>query len=112
MRVLITGSRDYTRGDIIEDCIRACEATLIIQGGQRGADQLAILAATRIGIPYLTFWADWKKHGKAAGPLRNQQMIDEGKPDIVLAFPLPGSRGTWDMIRRARKAGIIFRVFE
>ena len=49
--------------------------------------------------------ADWAAHGKAAGPIRNQQMVEAGA-DICLAFPLPGSKGTKDCMERARKAGI------
>lgn len=58
---------------------------------------------------HLQFPADWSRHGKAAGPIRNQQMLDEGKPDIVVAItdkPLEESRGTADMVRRAQAAGI------
>lgn len=52
--------------------------------------------------------ADWEKYGKVAGPIRNQQMLDEGKPDVVYAFTddLSNSRGTADMCRRANKAGV------
>ena len=52
--------------------------------------------------------ADWAKHGRKAGPIRNQRMIDEGRPDLVVAFP--GGTGTADMVERARVAGI--RVIE
>ena len=48
--------------------------------------------------------ADWATHGKKAGPLRNQRMIDEGHPDLVIAFP--GGKGTDDMTRRALAAGV------
>lgn len=50
------------------------------------------------------FPADWDTHNKSAGPRRNQQMVDEGQPDFVVAFP--GGAGTADMINRARAAGI------
>jgi hypothetical protein len=76
----------------------------IIQGGARGADRLAFIWAGRQLIQTETFLADWKTHGKAAGPIRNQRMIDEGKPDLVVAFP--GGKGTADMVRRAKAAGI------
>lgn len=52
-------------------------------------------------------FADWKTHGRAAGPIRNQRMIDEWKPTLVIAFA--GGRGTADMIRRAKAAGIEVR---
>ena len=49
--------------------------------------------------------ADWSTHGRAAGPIRNQQMVDRGA-DICLAFPTSSSIGTWDCVRRAKAAGI------
>lgn len=104
MRVLVCGGRDYN------DCVRVglqlrmLKATQVIEGGATGADYCAAHWAAKAGIPVETYPADWKTHGKAAGPIRNQQMIDEGKPDVVIAFP--GGRGTADMVRRAQSAGI------
>jgi hypothetical protein len=81
--------------------------TVIVHGGADGADALADQAALLWGLQRDVYRADWSKHGKAAGPIRNQRMIDEGKPDRVIAFRMPGeSRGTDDMIRRAQVAGI------
>lgn len=77
---------------------------VVIHGGARGADSIAGDFATGMGCEVLVFPAEWGKHGYAAGPIRNQQMIDEGKPDLVLAFP--GGRGTADMVRRAEAAKI------
>ena len=51
--------------------------------------------------------ADWRTHGRAAGPLRNARMIAEGKPDLVIAFK--GNRGTQDCCRKAEAAGIPVR---
>jgi hypothetical protein len=51
--------------------------------------------------------ADWEKLGRSAGPIRNQAMLDEGRPDLVVAFP--GHHGTADMVRRARAAGVMRR---
>jgi hypothetical protein len=50
------------------------------------------------------FPADWEKYGKAAGPIRNQQILVEGKPDLVVAFQ--GGRGTANMVSRAQQAGV------
>ena len=69
-----------------------------------GADRLGERFAKANNCELLVFPADWNKFGKAAGFIRNQQMIDEGKPDLVVA--LPGGRGTADMVRRAKKHGI------
>lgn len=76
----------------------------IITGGCYGVDAVARDWAITNWCLYKEFAADWKAYGKAAGPMRNQRMLDEGRPDFVIAFP--GSSGTHDMIRRAEKAGI------
>jgi ABC-type sugar transport system substrate-binding protein len=77
--------------------------TCLINGGCHGADQLARNWAKKFGVTQETYPADWSK-GRIAGPIRNQEMIDRGKPDLVIAFP--GGKGTADMVRRAREAGI------
>ena len=110
MRILVCGGRDY--GEHYEERLNirrvlnqyADEEVTIIEGGARGADTEARIWAGMFNKPCLHFPAGWKEHGKAAGPIRNQQMLDEGKPDLVIAFP--GGRGTADMISRAKKAGV------
>ena len=77
--------------------------TTLIHGGAPGADALAASWALANGLSILSFVADWKTHGRAAGPIRNQQMIEE-TPDLVIAFR--GGAGTADMVRRARDVGI------
>lgn len=76
----------------------------IIEGDARGADKWAGKWAKTNGITNTKFPADWDTHGKAAGFIRNAQMLDEGKPSLVVAFP--GGNGTQDMIERAKKAGL------
>jgi hypothetical protein len=78
--------------------------SMVIQGGASGADAGAAEWAKRSDVELRTFPANWRKYGKRAGPLRNQRMIDEGKPEAVIAFA--GGRGTADMIERAQAAGI------
>ena len=82
--------------------------TEVIHGGARGADYVMGEIAKAAGLPVSIYPADWRKHGKKAGPIRNQLMLDDGKPDCVLAYP--GGRGTADMVRRAKVAGV--RVVE
>ncbi len=87
----------------------------VIGGGARGADWIARNFAVSQRWSNEEFVADWTRHGKGAGPIRNQQMLDEGEPRLVLAFvnkPLAESRGTADMVRRARAAGITTYVIE
>lgn len=71
-----------------------------------GADTLAKEYAIRRGISVSAFPALWGKHGKSAGPIRNNQMLTEGKPELVIAFRGPNSRGTQNMIDQAKKAGV------
>lgn len=82
----------------------ATPITAIIHGGASGADTMAHRWAGMIAKPVDVYPASWCKHGRAAGPIRNQQMIDDGKPDLVIAFP--GGKGTADMVRKAEAAGI------
>ena len=118
MRILVTGSRNWTDRWAMEGALGEViggDPAVILHGDADGADALAsyiiIEWAKDCGIWGLErFPADWDKHGKAAGPIRNAQMLTEGKPDICLAFPLPGSKGTWDMIRKANEAGIEVRI--
>jgi YspA, cpYpsA-related SLOG family len=65
--------------------------TAIISGGARGADALAIEWAREQDIRHEVYAADWVSYGRKAGPIRNQQMIDEVSPDIVVAFPAHAS---------------------
>jgi hypothetical protein len=77
---------------------------MVIAGGARGADTLAAQWAADRGIPAEVYMADWQGQGRKAGPIRNQRMLDEGRPDLVAAFP--GGKGTAGMMALARKAGV------
>lgn len=115
METIISGSRRITDIRIVEDAIRASgfKVSLVIEGGQRtyddsdwpvgGIDYLAQLWAIRHEVPCHTERADWPKHRKAAGPIRNRKMAALGKQ--LIAIPDPDSRGTIDMIEAAREAG-------
>jgi len=76
-------------------------------GMARGADMLAWQWAHDFGIPTCEFPADWDRHRRSAGTIRNEQMLREGKPDLVIAFP--GGRGTAHMVRIAKAAGVPVR---
>ena len=108
MRVLVCGGRNFndalTLGSWLGGIHKDHGITQIIHGGARGADTMAGQFAKWAKIPVRVFPADWKRDGKAAGPIRNSQMLSEGKPDLVVAFD--GGKGTADMIAKARKAGV------
>lgn len=112
MRVLVCGGRDFEDYQFAQEKLdklhRSIDITHVISGHAKGADQLGEMWAEENCTPFTCYPANWDKHRKAAGPIRNQQMLDEGKPDVVLAFP--GGRGTADMVKRAKKAGV--RVIE
>ncbi len=119
MRILVCGSRTYPIDFLLPTILDAYRAQagylVVIDGGARGADAHAHDWAVRREVRSDRYRADWDTHGKAAGPIRNQQMLDEGEPDLVLAFvdkPLAESKGTADMVRRARKAGVPVYVIE
>lgn len=108
-RVVVTGGRDF------DDILAVVGAfhdygpfDVVAHGGARGADQLAASVARVNRIPTVEYAADWKAHGRAAGPIRNREMLDHFRPDVVLAFP--GGRGTSDCVKAARERGI--RVIE
>ncbi len=110
MRVFVCGGRNYSDREAVFAALDAIwqsvplDTLLIIQGGADGADALAREWCRTTGEAYVNVPADWKAHGRAAGPIRNQCMLDEHKPNLVLAFP--GGRGTADMVRRALAAGV------
>lgn len=107
MRVLVCGGRDYSDKMALWSVLDAFgppEITEIVSGMARGADAFAAEWANRFGFPLHAFPADWTRDGKAAGPIRNQSMLDNGRPDAVIAFP--GGKGTDDMVRRANRAGV------
>jgi hypothetical protein len=84
------------------------EAVVVVHGHcPTGADHWADLWASETLDPEVSVErhpADWSR-GKRGGPERNARMVAAGA-DVCLAFPLPGSRGTVDCMRKAQAAGI------
>lgn len=104
VKVLVTGGRHYDRPDLVQKGLELYKCSELIVGDCRtGADRYAREWAREAGVPLRVFKADWDKYGKAAGPIRNSEMVAE-KPDLVLSFP--GGRGTADCSDKARAAGI------
>lgn len=108
MRILICGSRNWTNRKAIEDIIETMCPGIIIEGEAKGADTIASEIAQARHIQLLKFPAEWKLYGRGAGPIRNKKMLDEGKPDIVVAFHhnIKDSKGTADMLKQAREKNI------
>ncbi len=114
MRVLVCGGRDYSDWTTLKReldlAVRLSPVSLVIHGGASGADTLAGRWAEQRGFQVCIFPADWRRHGKAAGPIRNAAMLEHGRPDLVVAFP--GGSGTADMVRKARAAKVQVREVE
>lgn len=108
MRVLVTGGRNYLVADhvfaVLDELHAEIGISMLIEGGATGADACARTWAAAHEVPAETYPADWRVNGRAAGPLRNRRMLDEGQPDLVVAFP--GGRGTASMVAIARAAGV------
>lgn len=116
-RVLVTGSRDWQDpiriGDALIDQLPTDGTPMTVVCGDcpTGADATTrtwvqwVQSRTRSPVTCETHHADWHLHGKAAGPIRNQKMIDSGA-DICLSFIRGGSPGATDCTRRAEAAGI------
>jgi hypothetical protein len=106
-RALVCGGRDYNDRDAVYAALDHLHAehrfSMLIAGGARGADALAYEWATARGVPNEVYMADWAL-GPKAGPIRNQRMLDDGKPSLVIAFP--GGKGTAGMMAIARRAGV------
>lgn len=103
--LLITGSRDWPDVDAIRAALLAHGPGVVVHGGCRGADLQAAAVACVLGWPVEAHPADWRRLGLAAGPLRNREMVQRGAA-VCLAFPVLGSTGTLDCMRRAIAAGI------
>ena len=109
-RVLVCGGRNYADQGRVEQVLAEFEPseTMLINGGASGADDLAFkYAKSRRWREIETYFADWERHGRAAGMIRNREMLMKGAPDIVIAFP--GGKGTAGMVEIARAAKVTVR---
>lgn len=119
MRILVCGDRDWTNRELIAEVLVSIPFDTLIEGEARGADMLAREVAEEFSYSVeagsiLPFPADWNKYGKAAGPIRNSQMLREGKPALAVAFHnhIEESRGTADMLCKAEDAGVPYCLIE
>lgn len=108
MRYLFCGDRNWQSPYWIWRRIQQLpEGSVVIEGEQKGADRLSRIYAEARGLEVEKYEAQWEI-GPVAGPLRNTKMLDEGKPDVVIAFhnDIAKSKGTKDCIRRALERNI------
>lgn len=125
MVILACGDRNWTDRKLVTETLEYYrtnrpEPLTIVEGGARGADRMAgqwAAAARKKGVGWVRCSADWARYGKPAGHIRNQEMLDyllkaENQTVGVLAFhdDITSSRGTRDMVTRARLADVPVRI--
>lgn len=117
LRVLVCGDRHWNDRELIYAVLNTLAhnspgIATIIEGDAPGADRIAGAWASIECFPYEQCPADWEFYGRAAGPIRNGTMLAKGKPDLVIAFhdDIDNSKGTKDMLKQARLAGVPCRV--
>lgn len=106
MKILITGDRNWTDKQLIKEVLEFIpNITLVINGKARGADTAATLAAQELNISVKEYPANWATFGRAAGTIRNIEMFNNSKPNLVLAFHdnFMESKGTKHMCEYAMK---------
>ena len=107
MRIIVTGSHKSRDKEAVYQALDLLHerrgVSFLVQGAADGVDYFAWQWAKERGVPCGSYAADWHSLGRRAGPIRNQEMIDDGA-DGVVAFP--GGPGTRDCVKRAREAGI------
>ena len=110
MRVAIVGSREYLDLASVKNYVASLPPdTVVITGGARGVDTIAEQTARTCGLDVVVHPANWTLHGKAAGQIRNQIVVDDC--DRLVAFWDGTSPGTKGAISLASKAGKLDKVF-
>ena len=110
MKLVVTGGRDYQLTDadleFLDDLARKHGVDELIHGAASGADSAAAAWAERRMIPTRPVPAKWKQFGRAAGPMRNAELVAIAKREGAIVAAFPGNRGTANMIAQARAAGV------
>lgn len=116
--VLVTGSRDHPDPSVVYSALDDVDrvygiSTIVVGDCPSGADAYARSYSSYRGVALTVVEADWRTHGRKAGPIRNREMVDTYKPDVCLAFLWPGQacRGTRQCARYARTRGVETRLF-
>lgn len=120
MRILICGDRHWWKERPIREVLSWFDPQndVLIHGGAAGADSMSGYVAQKEfnwkEENIVVYPAEWTKFGKRAGPIRNRQMITEGKPDIVFAFHsnILLSKGTRDMMKACCYADVPVLLYE
>ena len=112
--IAIVGSRNFNNQKYFNLALESIQnqiknVTHFVSGGAKGADLMGQKWAEQKGLEIKIFYPDWNKHGRAAGVIRNTDIVKNS--DIIIAFPSKQGRGTQDSIRKATKLGKELYVF-
>ena len=116
--VICAGCRNFKDYSLLamtldQFCLDNLDADIeIISGTCRGADQLGEQYAKEQGLTCRQFPANWKKFGRAAGPIRNQEMAKKASHLIAFWDSNKSHSGTWSMIGIANKLGLQVKVVQ
>lgn len=111
MKTIIAGSRSITDYEVVKKAIKLAGFTIteIVSGGAAGVDKLGEKWAIENALPIKRFLPDWKTHGKAAGPIRNSEMVKYCDAAIICFDG--SSKGTQDTINKMQKAGKLVFIY-
>lgn len=108
--IAFTGGRTCSNDSDVYCLLRVLNPDTVFVGDADGLDRLVRTFCKHLNIPYTVFKADWGEHGRAAGPIRNKEMLQSGA-NILIAFP--GGKGTENCVKQAKELGItVLRVDE
>ena len=117
-RVIVCGCKDFSGREFcfsrLDSILSEYEDVEIVSGHAKGADTFGEEYAETHGLSLKIFPPDWKRYGRAAGPIRNREMLKyslEARP-VVIAFWNRTSKGTKDMINQAAKAGVKVHIVD
>ena len=110
MKVIIAGSRTITDRKIVEEAIRKSgfDIDIVICGCAMGVDQIGKNWAEMRNITIYSFPAKWEKYGKAAGPIRNEEMAKNA--DALILVWDGKSKGSANMLKQAKKYNL--KIYE
>lgn len=112
MKTIIAGSRNCNRGEVFKAIIESGiqdQITEVVSGCAKGADKYGEQWAELFHVPVKRFPANWWKYGKAAGPIRNQEMAEYA--EALIAVCKNHSVGTTNMINEAKSRGLVVKAF-
>lgn len=113
MNIAIIGSRNFSDYSFMKNSIlhivKIEDIDYVVSGGAKGADTLGELFAKEYNLKTMIFKPEWNRYGKAAGVIRNTEIVKNA--DIIMAFPMGSSKGTYDSIHKARKSHKTVYIF-